>query len=187
MDYHGKLVRELQDGNADALFDLMSIYYKDFFCYGLRLTADSELTKDIIQQFIIHIWSCREKFREISQVEHYIFVAYKRFLIRQCRKEASIKLLQTDEFALADVSYEDLMIQRQQNSLLQSLLKQAVDNLPERQRQLIELRYFEHKGFDEIARITSLSVRTVYNTLFEALKKLRACKSLQQFYAAGLN
>ena len=57
---------------------------------------------------------------------------------------------------------------------MKKLLRNAVESLPERQRELVQLRFYEHMSYEEIAMKTSLSVRTVYNKLHEAIKKLRS-------------
>ena len=48
-----------------------------------------------------------------------------------------------------------------------------MDKLSDRQRELIQLRYLEEKCIDEIAALTSLTPRTIYNTLHNALTRLR--------------
>jgi RNA polymerase sigma-70 factor (ECF subfamily) len=48
-----------------------------------------------------------------------------------------------------------------------------MSSLPNRQRELIQLRYYEQLSCEEIALRTGLSLRTIYNKLHEGLKKLR--------------
>ena len=60
------------------------------------------------------------------------------------------------------------------------VLKNAIAALPVRQRKLLQLRFYEHLAFEAIAESTSLSVRTIYNKLHEAIKKLRSNSSIKK-------
>ena len=81
---------------------------------------------------------------------------------------------------LAEQSYEDYLVGQVCNEELAHVLKIAIAALPVRQRKLLQLRFYEQLGFEEIAERTSLSVRTIYNKLHEAIKKLRSNSSIQK-------
>ncbi len=174
MNYQTKLADELRNGNEDALFSLMTIYYKDFFKYGLKLTTDRNLTKDVIQQFILHIWGNRAKFNLVENVESYLFVSFKRFMIRELQKISRHNSIHVENTNDVEYQDEEFMIVYQQNELLQKMLFKAIESLPRRQKELLLLRYYEQLSFEEISQKTLLSIRTIYNNLHEALKKLRS-------------
>ena len=186
MEHQAKLTAQLREGNYQVIFDLMSIWYKDFYSYALHVTGSCEFTKDLVQQFILHMWHGRENLRQANSVESYVFVSFKRFLQQKIQKSKVPNVLHEFNF-LSEISQEDILIFRQQNKLLRELILEVIAALPERQQQLIGMRFFEQKSFDEIARETSLSVRTVYNTLSETLKKLRNHERLKRFYISNLN
>lgn len=179
MDIKTKLAEQLRNGNEEALFSLMTLYYNDLFKYGLKFTAERNIAKDIIQQFILHIWANRTKFQVVENVDRYLFVAFKRFLIQELRKNSRHNAIYVG--ASVDLDYPDveLMIIFQQNELLSKALSQAIEALPQRQKELLQLRYYEQMSFEEIAKKTSLSARTIYNNLYEALKKLRSHELLK--------
>jgi RNA polymerase sigma-70 factor (ECF subfamily) len=83
-----------------------------------------------------------------------------------------------------ELPYETFIIATQKDEMIKEALQQAIASLPRRQRQLLQLRYYEQMGYEEIADKTSLSVRTVYNKLHEALKKLRSGSALKKMYNA---
>jgi RNA polymerase sigma-70 factor (ECF subfamily) len=68
---------------------------------------------------------------------------------------------------------EENLIQKDEQQHLCRLLMDYINELPSRQRELIHLRFYEGLSYDEIAQHTGLSHRTVYNKIYEALKKLR--------------
>ena len=48
-----------------------------------------------------------------------------------------------------------------------------LDKLPPRQREIIYLKFYKDLSYEEIAVLTSLKVRTVYNTVYQALESMR--------------
>jgi RNA polymerase sigma-70 factor (ECF subfamily) len=182
MIHQTKLADEIRNGSEEALFSLMTFYYNDLFKYGLKFTADANLTKDIIQQFILHIWSGRTKFQVVDNIERYLLVAFKRFIIQELRKNSRYNSMYTTSDGGLQYLDEQPMISFQQNELLSNTLLKAIETLPNRYKELLKMRYYEQMSFDDIAKKTSLSVRTVYNCLHEALKKLRSHELLKNIY-----
>jgi len=77
-----ELLRErLRCGDKEALFSLMIIYYNDLFKYALKFTSDPELTKDLVNQFFIHVWENRTNLYKAEKIKPYLIVS---FLICHC-------------------------------------------------------------------------------------------------------
>ena len=78
-------------------------------------------------------------------------------------------------------------------------LQRAVDELPDKEKAVILLKYFEDKKLEEIAEILDENVSTVKSRLYRCLKKLRdslseqeavseetqSCKSINKSYRTG--
>jgi RNA polymerase sigma factor (sigma-70 family) len=172
MDTARELTKRLHQGDHEALFSLMSLHYKELFRYGIKFTADRDLTKDLIGQFFLHVWDRRAQFAQVHNTEGYLLVSFRHFLLNYHRKIS--RQLELPESELVEFSYEEYLIAWQDREELRKTLLEAMQSLPERQRQLIQLRFYEQLSNDEIALRTGLSLRTVYNKLHEALKKLRS-------------
>lgn len=169
-----ELTDQLRAGNKDALFSMMSHYYNDLFRYGIKFTADKDLTKDIIGQFFLHIWDHRNKFFAAENVKCYLIVSFKRFMINYLKKISRQLEIPVSEQSFMEYSYEEYIVACEEKEGVKSLLSQIIQTLPGRQKQLVQLRFYEQLSFEEISERTSLSVRTVYNKLHEALKRIRA-------------
>ncbi|MOA34946.1 RNA polymerase sigma factor SigV [compost metagenome] len=70
-------------------------------------------------------------------------------------------------------SYEQLLIDREQDSERKQRMEAAINKLTARQKELIRLRFFEQLSYEEIAERTSISVRTIYNTIHTAINLMR--------------
>lgn len=167
--------------NEEAFFRIMNQYYDDLFRYGIKFTSNADSTKDCLNQFFIHFWESREKLEKADNLKAYLFVSYKRWLVNYLRQQQKDRLLHLSENLqnnLYEKSYEDYLIATIKEGELAQVLRNAIEGLPPRQKQLLQLRFYEHLSYEEISRKTLLSTRTVYNKLHEAIKKLRSGKLL---------
>lgn len=169
-----KLTNRLKQGDREALFAMMSLYYNDLFRYGIRFTSDKDLTKDIIGQFFLHIWDHRKQFSTAENIKGYLVVSFKHFLVQYLQKISQQLNIAHNDGELYEYPYEDYIIACQNEEEVKKLLKTAVESLPPRQRELVQLRFYERLTHEEIAAKTSLAIRSVYNHLHEAIKKLRS-------------
>jgi RNA polymerase sigma-70 factor (ECF subfamily) len=174
MDQENILSKQLQKGDQDALFSIMLLYYNDLFRYALKFTADPQLTKELVNQFFIHIWDNKEKFFAAETIKPYIIVSFKRFLFAHYKKNKVNKIPGYGENELIELPYEAYIISLERQDNVRNALSQALNKLPKRQKQLVQLRFYEQLTYEEIAKKTSLTIRTIYNKLHEALKRLRS-------------
>jgi RNA polymerase sigma-70 factor (ECF subfamily) len=174
-----KLTERLRSGDKEALFSMMAFYYNDLFRYGIKFTADKDVTKDIIGQFFIHVWDHRQKFSTAENFKCYLVVAFKRFVIDYLRRISRQLNLADYDAQCYEYSYEDYIVAWQSEESVKALLSKAIQELPGRQRELIQLRFYEQLSYEEIAIRTSLSIRTVYNKIHEAINRLR-CPVLRE-------
>jgi RNA polymerase sigma factor (sigma-70 family) len=167
--------------NEESFFRLINQHYDDLFRYGVKFTSNADRTKDCLNQFFIHFWENRGKLEQVDNLKAYLFVSYKRWLInflRQQQKERMLHLSESLQNNLDEKSYEDYLVETIKEGELAQVLRNAIDELPPRQKQLLQLRFYEHLSYEEISQKTQLSTRTVYNKLHEAIKKLRSGKLL---------
>ncbi len=165
--------------NEASLFSVMHQYYDELFRYGVKFTANVEETKDALNEFFIHIWDNRNKLEKVENLKAYLFVSYKRWLIthlRKMQKQCPPLAEGKKPEELYELSYEEVIISQVRDEEIKKLLEEAIASLPRRQRQLLQMRFYENRSFEEISEQTSLSIRTVYNKLHEAVKKLRSNK-----------
>jgi RNA polymerase sigma factor (sigma-70 family) len=168
--------QSLKDGKTEALSNLFHNQYKSLFQYGQKLTNyNTELTKEIIQELFFKIWERRTSLGDVQSVKVYLFTAFRRELIDKARHVdveenylASLNLYDSWE-----KSPEDIFLFNENQYEDSKKLRIAMDKLPKRIKEAINLRYFEEMGYREIAEIMNLKERTVYNFVHEGLTFLR--------------
>ena len=78
-----------------------------------------------------------------------------------------------DEEVLNELSYEEIIVGVQRDEELKEKLRKAMQQLTPRQTELIRLIFFEGLTYEEVAARTSQSIKTAYNTIYNAIQLLR--------------
>jgi RNA polymerase sigma factor (sigma-70 family) len=163
-------------GNPDAFLTIYEDHYQSLFSYGFSLTADRELVKDCIQELFTEIWKTRNKLNaSVNNIRSYLFTWLRRKIFHELSRLSGIHHSNSlIEDSLTNVlPYEDLLIAFQQTEEDKLNLQLALKKLSKGQLEVIRLKYFENLNYAQIAARTTLSVRTIYNLIYEALGHLR--------------
>ncbi|MDR6566942.1 MULTISPECIES: RNA polymerase sigma factor [Chitinophaga] len=166
----------LRNGDKQALFALYNNTYSHLLRFGLKICGSDELVKDCITQLFLQLWTRHQTLRPVTNVPAYLFTALKRQLLDQLAYQSKIHAAihrMTDKEAERELSYEEIIIQVQQDEELKQRLQQALKALTPRQIELIRLKFFEGLSYEQIAAQTSQTVKTAYNTIYDAIKALR--------------
>jgi RNA polymerase sigma factor (sigma-70 family) len=168
-------------GNPDAFLSIYENHYQSLFSYGFSLTANREMIKDCIQEMFSEIWKTRDTLnKKVNKIRPYLFTWLRRKIFHEISRLSGEKnSYGSFEHSLGNVlPYEDLLIAFQQSEEDKYNLQSALKKLTRGQLEVIRLKFFENLSYTEIAVKTSLSIRTIYNLIYEALGHLRDSMSL---------
>ncbi|MCU7550081.1 sigma-70 family RNA polymerase sigma factor [Chitinophagaceae bacterium LB-8] len=163
----------MRSGDSSALQELYNIYYQYLFGAGFSLCLDRELTKDSIHDLFLSIWAKREKIPAVSSVGAYLCTCIRRKIIDVLKKEQFLEQNISSEDYEMQFSYEEVIIAFQTEHETRLKLDKALAQLTKKQKEVIRLRFFENKSFEEIALLLNSEPRTIYNHMYEAMKQLR--------------
>jgi RNA polymerase sigma factor (sigma-70 family) len=71
------------------------------------------------------------------------------------------------------LSPEEIIIQGEACEQRQQALKQALQSLPARQKEVLFLRYYNGMSYDEIEQILSINYQSIRNHIYRATQRLR--------------
>lgn len=149
------------------------IYRNNFFDlkhYGISICHDEAMALDAIHTLFFDLWTRKAKLGETDNIRFYLLKGLRRLITRQLTRLRKMPDVPLPE---VEISHEARIIEDQSREEVSLELKHALLQLPPRQREVIFLKFYEELSYDEIATITSLKVRTVYNTVFQALESIR--------------
>ena len=173
----------LAEGEQQGLYECFDIFYDDLYRFGLSMYKNPELVKEGINNLFIELWKIKDKLSAVKNIQQYVLTIYKRVLYKTYANYTSsipFETLEQDaiESSLTEQSYEAILIASQQDEHLKRRLQNALGQLSPRQKEIIRMRYFEQTSFEEIAAQTGLTERTIYNTIYNAIKILKEVLTL---------
>ncbi len=138
---------------------------------ALRITLDSAEAEDIVQDTMIKVWNQRNRWNEIESMEAFCMTIARNLAIDRSQKTEAKNLELTPETQqMSGALQPDRKLE--QDELL-GLVRRLIDELPEKQRSVIQLRDVEEKSYKEIAEILQLTEEQVKVTLFRARQKIK--------------
>ena len=171
---HQELWIAFKGGDAGALVKLYQCFYTGLYQYGIKLSLDPELTKDCIHEMFCHLWEKRHSLKEVTHIRAYLHEYLRRQLYTQLKRNQHKYPLSQSEFQTELIfSFEEQLVQSEYLQEEKEKLKTAMESLTARQRELIEMKYFEGLDYEEIAHLTALKNKSIRNIVHEAIKTLR--------------
>ncbi|WP_233260608.1 RNA polymerase sigma factor [Pedobacter sp. HMWF019] len=169
-----KFWEQMRLGDKQALFELYNLMYFHLIRYGLKIHPDHELVKDAVNQIFLNIWEKRSRLPQVDHVRSYLMTTLKRCILDQIfyqdrTNNALSKMIAEEE----ELPYEEILIRVQQDDDLKKKLGLAIQQLSPRQMELVRLKFFEGLSYEQIAERTSQTIKTSYNTIYDAIKVLR--------------
>ena len=177
-DINAKLIWDkMKSGDEKSLSDIFTLYYSDLYKYGIKIFDLPDLVKDSIQDVFMRTWETRDSIGDVQNPKAYLISSVRRklFVNKETRSdEISDELLkkkgkQNFSFSTTEFIEIEEISQQIRNSLVT-----AINNLPERQRELVFLRFYYNLKYLEIAKIMEVNEQTVRNMMQRTLTNLRA-------------
>lgn len=135
-----------------------------------RMLGDEMAAEDAVQDVFLHLWERRDSLDKVVNLKSYVMQATRMRcidIIRQQKKSDNIDDMH--EIPTDDQVADEVELVDRRNALLHSML----DDLPERQRTVVKMRYLEEKEITQIEKSLNMSSSNVYTTLSRAMQTLR--------------
>jgi RNA polymerase sigma factor (sigma-70 family) len=168
------LLQAMRQDDEKALAFLFTNYYNKLYRVGIKWCADSVLTEESIQLIFQDLWNYRHTLGDIDSFEAYLKASLKKRLSKELAKAQKYQNESLDEVQLSIASYEDILVAQEDNETQRNLVRQALDELSPRQKEIVVLKYFEELSYKEISDQTGLQVDSIYKILHEAIKRLKS-------------
>lgn len=174
-----QLVRAYAEGNNESFDTLLKRHQDRIFNYILRIIKNEDIANDIFQEtFVKAIQTIRQgRYTENGKFPAWISRIAHNLIIDYYRQEKSENLQSSDltdvdilnRKELCEETIEDVLISDQ----IRTDVKYLIGELPELQREVLKMRYYQGLSFKEIAEITGVSINTALGRMRYAILNLR--------------
>ena len=168
------LIKEYKKGNRLAYNLIVRKYQKRIYWVIRKIVLDHDDADDITQEVFIKLYKSLIEFRGDSSLMTYIYrmaVNYSlNHLTRIKNKNTKVTSINDKHINLKneDKSFDEIMDNKQKTKLLE----EAMSRLPEQQRAVFNLRYYDNLTYEEISKILNKSVGGLKANYFHAVKKI---------------
>lgn len=164
------LITKAQQGNKRAWLKLVKQHESQVYNHCLRMLNNPDDAMDLMQEVFISVYKSLSNFRGESSFNTWLFQIVHRRGVEFYRRR---KLYQPLDDVPEQICQHSELEQSQLAQLEHNRLKVMMNNLPWEQRLVIELKFFQHCTFEEIAQQLDISTNTAKSRLYSALGKLK--------------
>src|SRR5579872_5220785 len=181
-----ELLALARDGDAQAFCLLTEPLQARLLRQATALTGDLNTAEDLVSETLVEAWKSLPRYDETCRLSTWLYA----ILLHRHRK--SVRRARSRPVSLAWLPFFQALDlhEKQENtpapepspadaatqSEATSQLRQCIEMLPEKHREVIRLRFFADASLPEMATVLGCSVGTVKSRLHHALEKLRKMK-----------
>ncbi len=151
-------------------FKLMMVkYQKPLYWHIRRMVKEHEDANDVLQNTFIKVYKNIERFESKSKLYTWLYKIATNESITFLNKKKRIK---TESLETAELVKESKAVDSQDGDLIIKKLNSAIDKLPEKQRMVFSMRYFDEMTYNQISEMLGTSVGGLKASYHHAVKKI---------------
>ena len=162
---------QLSDNAAYAA--LFETTYDSLFSYASYIVHDADLAHDVLQEVFLKLWQIRKTVDPNRSLKALLYQMVRNISLNHERRKKTHATDSLGETAI-EPSTGSLIEEDYNTEQLGLRIERWIDEMPDRRREAFVLSRFEGLSHDEIARVMTLTPRTVNNHIVLALQYLRA-------------
>lgn len=168
-----EIIAMLQDKRSQnkGLRALMDTYQSRLYWHIRRMLVDHSLAEDALQETFIKAYQKIHLFKKDSKLYTWLYRIATNEALQELRKIKSRKI--TDDEVSNYLINQVAETTMKDADEIQILLNQAIQTLPEKQKMIFNLRYFDDLSHEEIAEIAEISVGTSKTNYHYAKNKIQ--------------
>jgi RNA polymerase sigma factor (sigma-70 family) len=154
-----------------AFTAIIKKYQEKLYWHIRRMVVDHDDANDVLQNMFIKVWNALDNFREDSQLYTWLYrIATNESLtfLQQQKRRSSVSLNDVESGLSNKVKAETGF----DANKLEWKLQVAIQQLPEKQRAVFNLRYYDEMPYEEMSRVLETSEGALKASYHHAVKKI---------------
>ena len=163
---------EFRNGNEKALSYFFNKHHKALYYFTSKLVQEQNQAEEIVSDAFQKLWLRRRDFQTEQNIKAFLFIASRNASFNHFKHTKRKTAAQEKYLKDFEESEEMVMFEYIQTEIV-DVLKQEIEALPDKCREVFKMIYFENLKTDEIARNLGISVQTVRNQKTRAIELIR--------------
>ncbi|MCK5066404.1 MAG: RNA polymerase sigma-70 factor [Bacteroidales bacterium] len=165
IDKRVEMEGRLEGRNFEQLF---RDYFPPLMAFARKILVDEDDAREVVHLVFIKLWEKRNEVDLSTSLKSYLFTSVHNRSLNVIRDRKKFSSGEVPEVAGEwDVSAQIESME------LEGKIREVIDSLPEKCREIFEMNRFEGLKYGEIASKLDISIKTVENQMSKALKILR--------------
>ncbi|MCX6153920.1 MAG: RNA polymerase sigma factor [Candidatus Kapabacteria bacterium] len=160
------LILDKSSQSNNAFEELYSRYSTNLYTYCFKILNDRQLANDIFQEAFIKLLETQKATSNMTNIAAYLFRIARNLCLNE--KQKKYHAFVTIEDLNLSIN-EDIYEQKEQTMIIES----ALDALPPKFKEILILKEYLDKSYQEIADILEISVSSVRIRIYRAKERLR--------------
>lgn len=183
-----KLIEKALGGSQRSWVNLVKRYEGLVYNYCLRMTYNNSDAMDLMQEVFLATYRNLPSYRGTNQFKGWMMriaanktTDFLRARVRNPLHRAGEVTEESYQHPTQDYSQSSHQDPAEDYNVEQKniQIKRLLDKLPDEQKLVVELKFFQHFTFDEISHQTGTSINTVKTRLYAALNKLKGYSEIK--------
>lgn len=176
------LSRFAEGGDHEALVELLRRYEQPLFGYLVRMLGDADSAEDAYQEVCLRLLRGADTYDPARPVRPWLYAVATNVCRRQGARRGARRALSLTPAGGEDSTEAPTELpahgpgpaEEAERRELAELVREAVERLPQHQREVFVLYQYQGLKYHEIARVVGRPLGTVKSDMFYALRTLRA-------------
>jgi len=154
-----------------AFTGIIKKYQEKLYWHIRRIVVSHDDANDILQNMFIKVWNSLENFREDSQLYTWLYrIATNECFtfLEQLKRRSAVSLSDVESSLVNKVKADENF----DANKLEWKLQLAIQHLPEKQRLVFNLRYYDEMPYEEMSRVLETSEGALKASYHHAAKKI---------------
>lgn len=171
-----ELLKEIQKGELDKYSEVIQRYQGKLFAYLYRLIGDREEAEDLLQDVFIKVFKNLNNYDAERKFSSWIYRIAHNEAVNHIKRKYLKKFISWEDVVSSKDKLETSVEDSPDSSWMRretvKEVDEAINKLPIKYRQVLVLRYYSDKSYEEIGEILKKPVNTVGTLINRAKKKL---------------
>jgi len=168
-----EIIDSFNKGNQNAFNFIVRKYQERVYWVIRKMVLDHDDADDLTQEVFLKIYGSLKEFRGESKFFTYIYRIAVNFSLNHIAKTKKT-LHKTVNIDNADVRSKDKRADEEMDAFDRTkLLEEAIESLPEQQRAVFNMRYYDNLSYEEISAIMNKSTGGMKANYFHAIKNIQ--------------
>ena len=168
-----EIITRCQRGDKTAFRKIVQSYQRMVFSLSLKMLADEEEAKDVVQETFIRVWQGIRSYDPQKPFKTWLYTIATRLCLDRLKRQKPVVPMPDDERMLHRFASDDNSQRQMENAEWAAIVRLLAEGLSEKQRIAFTLCQLEGLSLQEAEEMTDMDARQLKSNLYVARQTIR--------------